>query len=357
MHKKTASGIVKVSNLNNHKSGESDPEAERYSHGAERYSIMAKDSKKQVVVQPSARIQIKDRQKVDCIIQGDRHLEVVYMAKRPRPGVLKLSKEEYLILSTGEIKKYEYSDKRYTWNLGRTFRELRYLIRTNFAAEGSNQLMITLTYGENMQDSERLMVDFDAFMKRLKRKLKGHKLDYITVAEPQARGAWHMHLMLKSDQPVLYVDNREMERIWRHGMTKTERLKSDDVGAYYVSYFTDLTIEAKEQSDKPNKEMSKARKKGQRLHFYPKNFKFYRCSQGITRPTKEQREYWQVQAEFGEPVHTTTHDVMIENELDQVEQEEGKVAFKLMNVIQRESYKKPGDFVYPEGEAVLFPDD
>lgn len=52
--------------------------------------------------------------------------------------------------------------------------------------------LVTLTYRENMQDRDRLMHDFDLFMKRLKRLAPG--LHYVAVAERQKRGAWHMHI-------------------------------------------------------------------------------------------------------------------------------------------------------------------
>lgn len=52
--------------------------------------------------------------------------------------------------------------------------------------------LVTLTYRENMVDRDRLMRDFDVFMKRLKR-VAPH-LHYVAVAERQKRGAWHMHI-------------------------------------------------------------------------------------------------------------------------------------------------------------------
>lgn len=52
--------------------------------------------------------------------------------------------------------------------------------------------LVTLTYRENMGDRDRLMRDFDVFMKRLRRLVPD--LHYVAVAERQKRGAWHMHI-------------------------------------------------------------------------------------------------------------------------------------------------------------------
>jgi hypothetical protein len=52
--------------------------------------------------------------------------------------------------------------------------------------------LVTLTYRENMVDRDRLMRDFDVFMKRLRRLVPD--LHYVAVAERQKRGAWHMHI-------------------------------------------------------------------------------------------------------------------------------------------------------------------
>jgi hypothetical protein len=121
--------------------------------------------------------------------------------------------------------------------------------------------------------------------------------------------------MIKSDQPVLWVDKHVIKRIWGQRRRTDgewtgayiERLKSDDVGAYYASYYTNLmTCEATEgdsfdkamakveaaeaihDPDRKSEFVSKSKEKGARLKFYPKDTKFYRCSRGITRPTVEQ---------------------------------------------------------------------
>lgn len=264
------------------------------------------------------------------------------MARQPKPGIRRLDKHRYVVLSTGEIKEYAQSSGKMREALRRTFQELGYLITTNFSGDDSGAKFITLTYAENMQDSDRLYNDFKIFMKRLQRYVGAqHQLEYIVVAEPQGRGAWHMHLMLKSHQPGLWIDKDKLEDIWGHGdpvkrnSTSIEQLKGDDRGRYYVAYFTNLTAEAKELTDAiANHESgNKAYIKGGRLQYYPKGFKFYRCSRGIQRPTREQIEYWRVTNDYGKPKSCKAYELLTETS-------DGSGNDERANLIQRETYHR-----------------
>jgi hypothetical protein len=257
------------------------------------------------------------------------------MTRQPKATIRKLSKNEYVELSSGEVKQFKKSDGKMRDTLRNTFRELKYLIRANFSADDPSQKFVTLTYAENMTDQERLYRDFKAFWKRLQYAHKTHPMQYIVVAEPQERGAWHMHVMIRSDVPGLWIDKHRLTEIWGHGMTEIEQLKSDDVGNYYVAYFTSLAAEIDGGAKDPlGAGKSKAYVKGARLHFYPRGFRFYRTSRGINRPTQEQIEYWRVQDEFGKPRQVAAYEL---RKVDVDENEEH------MNFIQRETYRKGGD--------------
>ena len=304
---------------------------------------MADSNIRRVRVQEIPLIQIHPNAEVQLIRQGNNHAEVVYMARKTKPGIRRLNKDEYVVLSTGEVKEYVSSDGKNREALRKTFQELRYLIRSNFTADDPYQKFITLTYAENMTDEKRLYTDFKAFMQRLQRYCKAHPLEYIVVAEPQKRGAWHMHLMLKSHIPGLWIDKDKLEDIWGHGdpvyrnSTSIEQLKSDDVGNYYVAYFTNLAIEAKDLTDAVAnpKAGNKAYVKGGRIGMYPKGFKFYRCSRGITRPTREEIEYWRVQEEYGKSRYDKAYGLFMVSD-EELEEER-------INVIQHETYKKQED--------------
>ena len=264
-----------------------------------------------------------DKQKyVKAIVQGKNYIDIMDKEIPTRATVKKLSKNEYLVVSTGEIKQYETkeTEEKTTKNIKETFTRLRQLIRTNFTNNSKNQLFITLTYKENMTDEKQLYKDFDLFYKRLKYKLKEHKLEYIAVAEPQGRGAWHFHIMLKStNQANLYIDNKTLEKIWGNGYTDAQRLKSDDVGSYYVSYFTDLLEE--------DKKGNKKRVKGSRLSMYPKGFKFYRTSRGIEKPKEIYLPYGELEKQGYKNTYINAFEIL---------KEDGQV----INEIQKETWKK-----------------
>jgi hypothetical protein len=173
------------------------------------------------------------------------------------------------------------------------FKNLRQLINTNFTDDESDkQLFITLTYKENMQDDKKLHEDFRDFFKRLKRAYKEHELAYISIVEPQQRGAWHIHLLLKTiNQDALFIPYENIERLWGHGATRTERLQADNLGSYFVAYLSNAElsegkIEALEVSPEDIKEQDgKKYLKGIRLKWYPDYMQIYRHSRNIKKPS------------------------------------------------------------------------
>ena len=258
---------------------------------------------------------------VKCKFQGKKYIDILYTEKKAGGTIQKINKNEYVVVSTGEVKTYQKTDIKQKDSLQKTFTNLRQLIRTNFTNDSKNQLFLTLTYRENMKDEKQLYIDFKSFYKRLKRKLKNHKLEYITVAEPQERGAWHLHIMLKSiNQTNLFIDNKELEKIWSNGYTDCQRLKSEDVGTYYVAYFTDILQE--------DSQGNKKRVKGSRLSMYPKGFKFYRCSRGIKKPKEIYLPYGELEKQGYKNTYTTAFEIYNAEE------------DRIINFIQKETWKK-----------------
>jgi hypothetical protein len=172
------------------------------------------------------------------------------------------------------------------------FKKLRQLINTNFTDDDSEQqLFITLTYKENMQDDKKLHRDFKYFFDRLKYAYKQHELAYINIVEPQGRGAWHVHLLLKTlNQNALFIPHEDIERLWGHGATRTERLQADNLGSYFIAYLSnaelsDEKIAVLEVSPEDiKKEDGKKYLKGIRLKWYPDYMQIYRHSRNIKQP-------------------------------------------------------------------------
>lgn len=236
--------------------------------------------------------------------------DVVAMNFRPRPQIKKLSKEQYVFTRTGEVKNFMPNENRNKRSLRKIFKELRQTITANFQSDVKNQLSITLTYAENMQDPKRVHSDFKKFFQKLKRAYKEHKLDYLVVVEPQGRGAWHCHLLLKSDQPVLFIPDEEISALWGNGFTKTERLKNvDNAGAYFIAYFSNLELSddyiAEFEVDKADIVEREGKRfiKGERLKFYPDYMQIWRHSRGVVKPVVADITKSDLKAEFGSPVY------------------------------------------------------
>lgn len=222
------------------------------------------------------------------VIDCNNIKEIIYVEKISNNlmNYKRIAKNRFLNMATGEIIEIENSETRKDniKSLRETIKRLRRLINSNF--EGAdNELFITFTYAENMKDSKRLYEDFKKFYQKLKRKYKDVEFSYIYVIEPQQRGAWHIHLLLKAlNKDYLYIDNSVISELWGQGFCKTQRLNNvDDVGAYLSAYLTDL------MDEKGNK------KKGARLHLYPAGINIYRCSRNCRKPVEEFKRYGEIE--------------------------------------------------------------
>ena len=243
-------------------------------------------------------------------------IEVQYLEKyNNQNNIKKLNDDYYLILSTGEIRKFEKNDDRLSNknSFRQTFKKLRYLINNNFCGL-DNELFITLTYAENMQDTSRLYRDLEKFMKRLRYKYKDiSQIEYITVVEPQKRGAWHAHILIKFiDLDKIYVPNALISSVWGFGFVNVQsiaKMSIDNLGAYLTAYLTDLPI-----GDIPINEIDKYKKfkkvndkyfvKGARLKLYPKGMNFYRKSKGIKFPERFNIPYSDIKKYVGTAIPT-----------------------------------------------------
>lgn len=262
---------------------------------------------------------------VKCIKSGNI-TEFVCLSKSPAPfPVVKIDKDHYVLLETGEVFDYEHSDNK-SQNLQavrRTISNLRGIINANCIDE-EKMRWVTLTYAENMTDTERLYNDFKNFWKRFCywcKKQHIAKPEYIAVAEPQERGAWHMHLILLFREKAPYIANNEvLAPLWGQGFTKIKAVHGcDNIGAYFSAYLADMPLEDFQKSDIAHngniyevKECAvsddgtegktKAFVKGARLHFYPSGMNIYRCSRGIVYPTvttMDNNEYQKKKASAG----------------------------------------------------------
>lgn len=244
-------------------------------------------------------------------------IEVRYMRSVPVSIIEKLSAKLYLDKRTGEIKEFCHSESR-TENkasVAQSLRKLRDLINANLT-NPEIALWVTLTYAENMRDTKRLYEDFRRFWQRFRYYLSKQShppAEYITAAEPQTRGAWHLHCLFLFAEKAPFIPNSDMARIWGHGFTKTKSLKGiDNPGLYLTAYLGDMElsevlrtgstrgkIAEASTTDEQGKRQKKAIIKGARLRLYPPGFNLYRSSKGVKKP-----DVWQLtEAEAQEMVH------------------------------------------------------
>lgn len=259
-------------------------------------------------------ISIKRGAKVRYKVAGDV-LELLYKSKwgNGKCAIKKLSRDEYTLVSTGEIFEFNKIKDRSESkaSLRRTFALIRDTINANIV-DYSNIRWVTLTYAENMTDTKRLYKDLVNFRKKVKYHIGN--FEYISIIEPQGRGAWHSHELWIFDKKAPYVDQEWLEReIWQNGYVKVKKLDSncDNLGAYLTAYLGDIPLEEYDgfissgmeiktvQVEQNGSKVDKHIVKGGRLSMYPPGMQIFRASRGVKRATVEYTTYEEAQKKIG----------------------------------------------------------
>lgn len=214
----------------------------------------------------------------------------------PTIAIEKLNADLYVDKRSGEIKEFQHHNNRAEdkASVAQSLRKLRDLINANLE-NPETALWVTLTYRENMRDPARLYEDYRRFWQRVKYYLskQGYPdTEYIVAAEPQGRGAWHLHCLFLFHEKAPFIPNDDIARIWAQGFTKTKNLKGiGNPGLYLTAYLGDMELseavstgQFKAEKLAESKDKSKAVIKGARLKLYPPGFNLYRHSRGVKRP-------------------------------------------------------------------------
>lgn len=235
-------------------------------------------------------------------------IEIMYSEKRSKGGyITKLDKDYYCDNRTGEMFEFKHLENRSQdlSNVSKSLAQGRDILNSNIT-DVSRCRWVTLTYADNMTDAKRLVRDFRDFNKRCRAKF-GH-YEYITAAEPQGRGAWHLHCVFIFADKAPYMDNAVVRECWKQGFVTIKRLDNvDNVGAYLTAYLGDMELTEASKADlafpctKGIKEVefegengvkqSKKYIKGARLCMYPPGFHIFRWSKGIKKPQISIVEY------------------------------------------------------------------
>jgi len=212
--------------------------------------------------------------------------EIRYMLRQQGGLICKIDKYSYYDIRTGRVKEFNASTTRIEnkESVSRSLKNLRDIINTN-VTDHRNILWVTLTYKENMTDHIRLYNDYRKFNMRFKDYLKKNMLpvcEYIATAEPQGRGAWHLHILYIFKVKAPFIKNKTLAKLWGYGFVSITSLKGiDNVGIYLTAYLSNLDITGELDGDNV---ASKSIVKGARIQLYPTGFRIYRCSRGIKKP-------------------------------------------------------------------------
>lgn len=239
------------------------------------------------------------------VVQAGHIVEVTNFSKVNREATIRrLDNSRYVVLSTGEIKTYTKrteTRQQDSSSFARSMRKLKSLINANFVASKQTH-WCTLTYAENMTDRDRLRHDFNLFTKRFFRYCDSKffpKPALIGVPEPQARGAWHVHLLIFWDMPVApYIENSLFASFWQQGFVNIKRLAKrgssediDNLGNYLTAYLTDMPLSDADRAgvfytdSDISKKKGKMFVKGARLSLYPSGCRLFFLAGTVKRPT------------------------------------------------------------------------
>lgn len=162
---------------------------------------------------------------IKLVVSG--HIVEVYTyEKMPTPNIARKKEREDKTIDEWEsdVKgDRRQNDRKARWNLIR-------LVNSNFT---EHDKFVTLTFAENICDLDEAHLEFDKFIKRMRRKYG--KFKYVAVVEFQKRGAIHYHMI--TDLP--YIPKDTLARIWRNGFVRINDIEHvDNVGAYISKYMT-----------------------------------------------------------------------------------------------------------------------
>ncbi len=257
-------------------------------------------------------------------------LEIMYSERHSIGGyITKLDKDHYMDKRTGEIFEIKHIENRAQdlSNVAKSLARGRDILNANIT-DVSCCRWVTLTYGENMTDPKKLLRDFRHFNERCRAKFG--RYEYITAAEPQGRGAWHLHCVFIFPDKAPYMENAVVRDCWKQGFVTVRQLDSvDNVGAYLTAYLGDMElsevvdsgidfssskgIKEVECVDSDGKKLTKRYLKGARLQMYPAGFHIFRYSKGIKKPDVSIVSYKDAKEKVGAAKLTYSKTVAIED--------------------------------------------
>lgn len=142
--------------------------------------------------------------------------EIVCCRQNTKPiQITKLNKNQYIDNSTGEIKDYHHSECKTLDNIKKQFKNIPRLIKGYFDCDNTERF-ITLTYSYKMNNPYLLSYDFKKFIRKINRRYG--KCRYIYIKEPNGKGSWHIHSIIKRlDGKPFYMTDETLRNLWGNG--------------------------------------------------------------------------------------------------------------------------------------------
>ena len=273
--------------------------------------------------------EIDSRQSISLKYLGNKREIVISERHSTGATIMPISKDEYVLLSSGEVRQFENhaaNRAENIRNLEKTMRTLSELINANISPDNAECCrFITLTYRENMTDSERLYHDFRNFNKRFKRHMEqlGHSYEYIVSVEAQGRGAFHLHCIFIFAKKAPYIENSLLAEMWGLGFVSVKAIDEhiDDIGKYLTAYLTDIAADdadfSAELAGGQVKEVDAGGKskriiKGARLKLIPAGMRIYRYSKGIRKPVVKKMAYGEALQELSDDGYSKVGEYALE---------------------------------------------
>lgn len=257
--------------------------------------------------------------------------EIMYSEFRSSGGhITKIDNDHYIDNRTGQVFEFSHIENRSQdlANVAKSLKRLRDLLNANIT-DVTHCRWLTFTYAENMTDPKKLCKDNENCIKRL-RNIFGH-FEYITAAEPQGRGAWHLHSVFIFKDKAPFMPNDVVAQCWKKGFVTVKRLDDvDNVGAYLTAYLGDMelsealesncpinhkSVKEVEYKDENGNLQTKKYIKGARLYMYPPKFNIYRKSKGIIEPNVSLVSYEKAKEKVSSAKLTFGKTVILEDEI------------------------------------------
>ena len=208
----------------------------------------------------------------DNVIRTDlgKYSRITYISNpNKKLNIKKLTKNEYIDLSSGELKQYNLNKPTSKSSVNRKLKKYEDIVLFNFQG-GASELFITLTCRDNVTDISLIKQYYNKFLINLKKDYKD--VDYIALFEQTELMCWHIHLFIKNNKHKrLYIPHNDLLRYWKQG-------------AVYVMSNRNVFQALGHSKTKRNERL-------ERFTFFPKGERMYHKSQGIKIPIKEKMKF------------------------------------------------------------------